>query len=77
LRTIRNDMNLRSTFFSVASEGDSIKLKGRGYGHGVGLCQEGAMVMASKGFNYKQIIDFYYFGVIISDVNNSKIKNTN
>jgi len=68
LRTIRNDLNLRSTFFSVVTEGDTIKLKGRGYGHGVGLCQEGAMVMAVKGSDYKQIIDFYYVGVVISDI---------
>jgi len=68
LRTIRTDFNLRSTFFSVVPEGDTIKLKGRGYGHGVGLCQEGAMAMAAKGFDYKQIIDFYYVGVLISDV---------
>jgi len=60
LRTIREDLNLRSTFFSVFAVGDSIILKGRGYGHGVGLCQEGAMEMAARGFNYKQIIDFYY-----------------
>lgn len=71
LRTIRSDLNLRSTFFSVYAIGDSIVLKGRGYGHGVGLCQEGAMEMAAKGFNYKQIIDFYYFGVIISDIKNA------
>jgi stage II sporulation protein D len=70
LRTIRTDLNLRSTFFSVVPEGDTIKLNGRGYGHGVGLCQEGAMAMAVKGFDYKQIIDFYYFGVIISDIAN-------
>jgi stage II sporulation protein D len=73
LTTIRTDLNLRSTFFSVFSEGDSIILKGRGYGHGVGLCQEGAMVMAEKGFNYTQIINFYYSGVIISDIKNAVI----
>jgi len=71
LRTIREDLNLRSTFFSVFAVGDSIILKGRGYGHGVGLCQEGAMEMAARGFNYKQIIDFYYFGVLISDIKNA------
>ena len=71
LRSLRSDLNLRSTFFSVYAIGDSIVLKGRGYGHGVGLCQEGAMEMAAKGFNYKQIIDFYYFGVIISDIKNA------
>jgi stage II sporulation protein D len=71
LRTIRMDLNLRSTFFSVYAVGDSIILKGRGYGHGVGLCQEGAMEMAARGFNYIQIIDFYYSGVVISDIKNA------
>jgi stage II sporulation protein D len=73
LIAIRTDMNLRSTFFSVVAEGDSIILKGRGYGHGVGLCQEGAMEMAAKGNNYKQIINFYYSVVIISDIKNAVI----
>jgi len=68
LRTIRTELNLRSTFFSVLPIDDTIKLSGKGYGHGVGLCQEGAMVMAAKGFDYRKIIDFYYFGVIISDI---------
>jgi stage II sporulation protein D len=71
LRTIRADLNLKSTFFSVFTEGDSVILKGKGYGHGVGLCQEGAMVMAAKGFKYREIINFYYTGVIISDIKNA------
>ncbi len=75
LKTIRSDLNLRSTFFSVVPEGDSIKLVGKGYGHGVGLCQEGAMVMANRGFSYQKIIDFYYAGVIISDIGNARKKN--
>ncbi len=70
LKQIRTDMDLRSTFFSVSVEGDSVILKGKGYGHGVGLCQEGAMVMAQKGFDYRQIIDFYYTGVWITDIKN-------
>jgi stage II sporulation protein D len=73
LRKIRTDLNLRSTFFSVYAKGDSVILKGKGYGHGVGLCQEGAMVMASKGFTYSQIIDFYYSGVLISDIKKALI----
>ena len=71
LRTMRSDLNLRSTFFSVVTEGDSVILKGKGYGHGVGLCQEGAMAMAAKGFRYREIINFYYTGVIISDIKNA------
>lgn len=71
LTKIRADLNLRSTFFSVFSEGDSIVLRGRGYGHGVGLCQEGAMTMALKGFRYPAIIGFYYSGVIITNIKNA------
>jgi stage II sporulation protein D len=68
LRQIRHDLDLRSTFFSVAVAGDSVLFKGRGYGHGVGLCQEGAMSMAAKGFNYRQIIEFYYTDVHIAEI---------
>jgi stage II sporulation protein D len=68
LRTMRTDLKLRSTFFSVAISGESVILKGRGYGHGVGLCQEGAMAMAAKGFNYRQIIDFYYTGIFVANI---------
>jgi stage II sporulation protein D len=70
---IRNDLNLRSAFFSVVKEGNLITFKGRGYGHGVGLCQEGAMVMAARGFKYSEIIRFYYSDVIISDIKNARI----
>ncbi|HNY51906.1 MAG TPA: SpoIID/LytB domain-containing protein [Bacteroidales bacterium] len=69
---IRNDLNLKSSFFSVSREGNSVILRGRGYGHGVGLCQEGAMVMAARGFKSDDIIKFYYSDVIISDVKNAK-----
>jgi len=72
-RQIRNDLDLRSSFFSVIQEGDSIAFNGRGYGHGVGLCQEGAMVMAGRGFKFEGIIRFYYSGVIITDVKYAKI----
>jgi stage II sporulation protein D len=72
-RQIRNDLNLRSAFFSVIREGDLITFRGRGYGHGVGLCQEGAMVMSTRGFKYSEIIRFYYSDVVIADVKNAKI----
>jgi stage II sporulation protein D len=63
LRILRSELDLRSTFFSVSVNGDSVLLSGRGYGHGVGLCQEGAMVMSVKGFTFEDIIRFYYPGV--------------
>jgi stage II sporulation protein D len=68
LGTIRSSLGLRSSFFSVVPEGNNVVLKGRGYGHGVGLCQEGAMMMAVKGFTYERIISFYFRDVFISDI---------
>ena len=65
LRHIRSRFNLRSTFFSISHHNKQFHLQGRGYGHGVGLCQEGAMQMAIKGFQPGEIISFYYQGVSI------------
>lgn len=76
LNRIRIDWGLRSTFFSLKPDADKVTFSGRGYGHGVGLCQEGAMVMADRGFVMKQIIDFYYNGVKIIDFKNVKIAET-
>jgi stage II sporulation protein D len=67
LRDVRIHFKLRSTFFNVRPEGEYVILEGRGYGHGVGLCQEGAMSMANKELDYQQILKFYFQG--------SKIKN--
>ena len=62
LKTIRNDLKLKSTFFSVelSEDGNTITLNGRGFGHGIGRCQEGAINMTKSGFDYKQVLNFYY-----------------
>ncbi len=60
LKQIRKDFKLRSTFFSIKLSGNNLIFTGRGYGHGVGLCQEGAMYMANNGYDYNKIIKFYY-----------------
>lgn len=60
LKNVRADLQLKSTFFSIVSVGDTIIFKGRGFGHGVGMCQEGAMRMAKLGYKYSDIINFYY-----------------
>lgn len=65
LRTIREDFKLRSTFFSIQDKGDKIVFRGRGFGHGVGLCQEGAMRMAELGYSYVEILKFYYTDIHI------------
>jgi stage II sporulation protein D len=73
LTTIRNELGLRSTFFSVVPRGDSLIFRGKGYGHGVGLCQEGAMEMATEGFDYRHIINYYFTGVKIGRIDNRNI----
>ena len=60
LRDLRDAFQLKSTFFSCSLDGEFVVLKGRGFGHGVGLCQEGAMNMSKKGYDYQQILLFYY-----------------
>ncbi len=65
LKKVRLDWNFKSTFFSIIPLDDELFIRGYGYGHGVGLCQEGAMEMARQGFNYKQIIKHYYQNVKI------------
>lgn len=65
LKTIRIDWKLRSAFFSLVREGNQLVFKGKGYGHGVGLSQEGAMIMAQMNMNYRDIIMFYYKNIHI------------
>lgn len=63
LRDIRTKFGLKSTFFNCYPEGSEVVLRGRGYGHGVGLCQEGAMKMAKYRYSYLQILLYYFPGV--------------
>ncbi len=65
LKLLRNDLKLKSTFFSIYDEGETLLFKGKGFGHGVGLCQEGAMEMINQGFSYDAIIKYYYTDVYI------------
>ena len=60
LKNVRTDLQLKSTFFSIFLQGDSVVFKGRGFGHGVGMCQEGAMRMAKLGYKCPEVINFYY-----------------
>lgn len=65
LRDLRSKFKLKSTWFSTHLEGEYVVLEGHGFGHGVGLCQEGAMRMARLGYNYDQILNFYFTGIDI------------
>jgi stage II sporulation protein D len=53
---------IRSTNFRVRRHGSSLIFDGLGWGHGVGLAQEGAKAMAEAGKSYRNILSFYYPG---------------
>ncbi|MBI3270861.1 MAG: SpoIID/LytB domain-containing protein [Planctomycetes bacterium] len=53
---------LRSTAFALRDLGASYEFAGRGWGHGVGLCQYGAKGMADQGFQSPEILQYYYPG---------------
>lgn len=57
---------VRSTWFSAKQNGHVISFSGRGYGHGVGLCQWGAKGMAERGKSAAEILQFYYPGAEIT-----------
>ncbi|MFH1995859.1 MAG: SpoIID/LytB domain-containing protein [Candidatus Omnitrophota bacterium] len=51
---------IRSAHFDVAVSGAQAVFRGKGWGHGVGLCQWGAYEMAKKGLNKEDILKYYY-----------------
>ena len=63
LKTIREDFDLKSTYFNVQKWGGEVKLTGKGYGHGVGMSQEGAIKMCEEGYEYWEVIEHYFKGV--------------
>lgn len=62
IRRYLSETHLKSSAFEVERDGDGFVLKGKGWGHGVGLCQIGAAVMATWGYDYRQILLHYYPG---------------
>jgi stage II sporulation protein D len=54
---------IKSTLFHIRNNGNGMTVSGSGYGHGVGMSQWGAREMASAGYNYDDILRFYYAGV--------------
>ncbi|MBD3263942.1 MAG: SpoIID/LytB domain-containing protein [Candidatus Omnitrophica bacterium] len=77
---IRNYLDrLRSSAFKIdiktnlSGEKEGIFFWGAGFGHGSGLCQEGAVGMANSGYNYKEIISHYFPDTDINDINKLKL----
>ena len=58
--SIRGILELRSTNFDIELKEKSVVFKVKGYGHGVGMSQWGAEVMAREGKDYEEILKYYY-----------------
>ena len=67
---------IRSTLFSVTGDNREVHFEGKGYGHGVGMSQWGAYVMAREGYPYRDILGHYYQGVEIGQVEGMRIKDS-
>ena len=65
IRRLLSKSHLYSSAFTVEKNETGFTLYGAGWGHGVGLCQIGAAVMAENGKNYKEILAHYYKGAKI------------
>jgi SpoIID/LytB domain protein len=57
---------LKSSRFEVARAGANFVFRGSGFGHGLGLCQEGAHVMAARGASYTRILEKYFPGTTVA-----------
>lgn len=66
-REVREALDLRSSDFSWKIEGDRVTFETRGYGHGVGMSQWGANLMAEEGKTAEDIVAHYYQGVRVED----------
>lgn len=69
-RDVYNKLKIRSTDFTVVQDGDNVIFKTKGYGHGVGMSQYGALGMAREGYNYKEILSHYYNGTNLKKYEN-------
>ena len=61
----RTLLNLKSTDFNISVYNNLVKIETKGYGHGVGMSQYGANVLAKRGYSYDEILKYYYTGVNI------------
>ncbi|CDZ75045.1 sporulation protein SpoIID [Peptoniphilus sp. ING2-D1G] len=64
-RSLLGNTKVKSTLFEIQITEDTYMIKGKGYGHGVGLSQMGAMEMAKNEFSYEEILNFYFPNITI------------
>jgi stage II sporulation protein D len=66
---------IKSSRFEVTRAGGDFVFRGSGFGHGLGLCQEGAHVAARRGMNFRQILDHYYPGTRLGSLSKKSMLN--
>ncbi|MBQ5658924.1 MAG: stage II sporulation protein D [Peptococcaceae bacterium] len=66
---LRNALGLKSTLIDWLIIGDQMIVTTNGYGHGAGMCQNGANYYAQLGYNYQQILQHYYRGAVVQKNN--------
>lgn len=64
-RDVYNKLGLRSCDFSIEQVGNNVMIETKGYGHGVGMSQYGALGMARNGYSYKDILSHYYMNTLL------------
>ncbi len=69
IRTADNKNILRSNLFNISTdENGEVTINGRGYGHGVGLCQWGSIYLSREGWSYQEILSHYFPGTDIQKI---------
>lgn len=69
LKTGNGKSDLWSTLFDIEEYENKILIHGNGYGHGVGLCQWGAIYLSQNGWNYEDILEHYFPGTSVRKLN--------
>jgi len=68
IRKLLGYTNVFSTVLKIKESGGYFIFEGNGSGHGVGLSQWGAYGLAEKGYNYEEILKYYYSGIEIKNI---------
>lgn len=65
---VTKQLGLRSSYFEIKQEQNTITIHTKGFGHGVGMSQYGAYGMAENGANYREILKYYFQGIEIQNI---------
>ena len=70
--TVDTFTSLPSPYYYVEQSGTTFVIHGGGFGHGVGMSQNGAKVLAGMGYNAEQIVKHYYSGAKLENIYNEE-----